>query len=97
MATTVTDLGIIPYGSNRLITITDTVNGVLTDAGTMTVKHTDPLGNQTTPTLTHVSTGTYTFPAITGTSGTCTFRAFSTGAGTDSRDYKYEVDVSANP
>lgn len=85
---------VITLGESITLTITDTVSGVLTDPGAISVAVTDPTLTVTTyttsssPALVHVSTGDYTLtltPVLTGNfsfTGTTTGTAAATYSGT---------------
>lgn len=68
-------------GNQVTLTFTITDSGVLVDPGTITFALTDPSGAVTTPALTHVSTGTYSYSAIPTLTGNYPYTLTTTGAG----------------
>lgn len=75
---------------------TDAVSGVLTDPTTLTLTITQPDGTTATPTVTHVSTGTYSanfVPTMNGQHGYL-WRATGTGQATESGSFKVGGAVS---
>ena len=71
------------------------VNGVPTDPTTVTLTVTDPTGVVTTPSTTHVSTGTYTANVPCTADGIWTYKWVGTGTATDVVEGTWTVGPSA--
>src|SRR5215475_13060851 len=82
---------------NELATLTNVfkVNGVPTDATTMTLTITDPAGAVTTPGVTHPSTGTYTANVACTIVGIWTYLWEGTGTAQDAVAGTWTVTTTA--
>jgi hypothetical protein len=71
------------------------VSGVPTDATTVTLTVTDPTGTTSTPSVTHVSTGTYSANVACTTDGIWSYKWDGTGAASDIAEGTWTVGPSA--